>query len=672
MVDFAKLILGVDTRGLKDGQRELDRTGDRAKRTANEVDGAASKMGSAFKKVGVALVAAGITNVLFDFGKKSVQAAIDAEEMGSAFNVVFGSMAEDVRAWAEETGNALGRSTQEIQRGALAFQELFGKALQPEKAAELSKQFAVLTQDLASFKNLSNEVAQQKLFSGLTGEAEPLRAVGVFLNETAVKAKAAELGLRGVNGVLTDQEKIVARAAVIQEQLAQASGDVARTSGSTANQIKTYEAAVEELQVAIGSKLLPQLTPLITLTAEVVTLMAQAAQNINVTANTTENLVEGVRVVTGRIGKLTSGLRDFVTGIGLAAEKIDGLASRAFRLINPLAGVLNQLERIGAASRAQASAERLLTGDFSTNFITGELAAMSQSIDNINAPNVLPKLGENLEKTGSSGKSAASGMTAAERAAKIIEERFESAANAAANLRRELDAVLAKADPARARGQQLFADIGTLFEAERAGLISPEERQAEGNRLLGQNVPESVKRSKDAAEELMRGMADLGSTSKEITTAISDNFAQMADRTLQALDRMVGAIRGGGFLDILSSVINFGIQLGGMGAFGSKIQSNILAGARANGGQVNAGRAYLVGERGPELFMPQAHGQIVANDNMRGGGMTINVDARGSSDPEAVRRQVQQGILEAAPSIVAAAEQRTISTLRRPRLAGVM
>jgi hypothetical protein len=52
--------------------------------------------------------------------------------------------------------------------------------------------------------------------------------------------------------------------------------------------------------------------------------------------------------------------------------------------------------------------------------------------------------------------------------------------------------------------------------------------------------------------------------------------------------------------------------------------------------------------------------------------MTVNVDARGSTDPEAVKRQVQQGILEAAPSIVAAAEQRTISTLRRPRLAGVM
>jgi SLT domain-containing protein len=401
--------------------------------------------------------------------------------------------------------------------------------------------------------------------------------------------------------------------------------------------------------------------------------MAQTATvAVNALSQSIENYVSGLGVMIGWVERGANAIRQFGRWMGWADEKMAAWGRRAASLAGPIGSVVSLIERLGARSSAQASAERLLTGDFSTNFITDQLAAMGKSIDNINAPDVLPKLGENLAKTGSSGKSAASGMTAAERAAKIIEERFESAANAAANLRRELDAVLAKADPARARGQQLFADIGTLFGAERAGVISPEERQAEGNKLLGQNVPESVKRSKDAAEELMRGMADLGATSKEITTAISDNFAQMADRTLQALDRMVGAIRGGGFLDILSSVINFGIQLGGMGAFGSKIQSNILAGARANGGQVNAGRAYLVGERGPELFMPQAHGQIVANDNMRGGGMTINVDARGSSDPEAVRRQVQQGILEAAPSIVAAAEQRTISTLRRPRLAGVM
>lgn len=98
---------------------------------------------------------------------------------------------------------------------------------------------------------------------------------------------------------------------------------------------------------------------------------------------------------------------------------------------------------------------------------------------------------------------------------------------------------------------------------------------------------------------------------------------------------------------------------------------------RAFGGSVAGNTPYMVGERGPELFIPGGNGTIIPNSNMRGGGgggspISISVDARGSNDPAAVRAQVQQGILEAAPAIIAAAESRTIAGLRRPRLGGAM
>ncbi len=96
----------------------------------------------------------------------------------------------------------------------------------------------------------------------------------------------------------------------------------------------------------------------------------------------------------------------------------------------------------------------------------------------------------------------------------------------------------------------------------------------------------------------------------------------------------------------------------------------------AYGGSVMGNKPTIVGERGPELFIPGGNGTIIPNSNMRGGGggspISISVDARGSSDPAAVRAQVQQGILEAAPAIIAAAESRTIAGLRRPRLGGAM
>jgi hypothetical protein len=52
---------------------------------------------------------------------------------------------------------------------------------------------------------------------------------------------------------------------------------------------------------------------------------------------------------------------------------------------------------------------------------------------------------------------------------------------------------------------------------------------------------------------------------------------------------------------------------------------------KALGGAVGAGRPYMVGERGPELFVPGAQGNIVPNNAMGGANVTVNVDASGSS-----------------------------------------
>jgi phage-related minor tail protein len=56
--------------------------------------------------------------------------------------------------------------------------------------------------------------------------------------------------------------------------------------------------------------------------------------------------------------------------------------------------------------------------------------------------------------------------------------------------------------------------------------------------------------------------------------------------------------------------------------FGS-VLNGLFGGARADGGPVSAGRAYLVGEKGPELFMPPGGGEIVPNNQIGGG--TINI-----------------------------------------------
>ena len=789
MTDFARLILDADTRGLQQGQRELERTGNQASRTAQDVDRSANAMSSAFKRVGAGLAAFGAGQALLGFGRSSVQTAIDAQEMGSAFEVVFGNMADDVRKWAEETGNALGRSTQEIQRGALAFQELFSKSLQPERAAELSKQFAVLTQDLASFKNLSNEVAQQKLFSGLVGEAEPLRAVGVFLDEATLKARAAAMGLGDFSKELTDQEKIVVRAAEIQAQLALASGDVERTSGSTANQIKTYQAAVEELQVAIGQKLLPTLTPLVTAAAQTVTSFAQLAQGFSSTGISLSGLMRIVgtalsgwaayRLTLLAAAAATTAMSStlvFNASVVMATARSVGVAQAAqvamagattaaagaFRALtaamitNPFGaiavsvGVLttafvglrnaqaearaetdNLIRSLDAAIRARGSdvalkraeadiererAQARLTeleaqlsrqkgvgGGFAAQALGQEITELRWKIIDLEgsvrladrtladmektAGNVAVPVTQSAKGVSDLSKKLREGSDAAKKAATEFQnlyDRLRPREAAARQLDTERKLIQSRKDLTQATKDELIALLELeSFRQRTSGLGPAKVSQSLLNQgslaVESRDMTLSIEQinAELRAAEVLKKTGDIAASVKILREAakngaqsVGESFTQMADRTLQALDRMVGAIRGGGFLDILSSVINFGIQLGGIGVFGKNVQSRINA--RADGGQVNAGRTYLVGERGPELFSPASHGSITPNSRLQGGGMVINVDARGSTDPEAVRQQVERGILEAAPSIVAAAEQRTIAALRRPRLAGAM
>jgi hypothetical protein len=112
------------------------------------------------------------------------------------------------------------------------------------------------------------------------------------------------------------------------------------------------------------------------------------------------------------------------------------------------------------------------------------------------------------------------------------------------------------------------------------------------------------------------------------------------------------------------------------GAFQSALSGpGKVAGAAKSGGLVGgggAGGSIMGGKMGSGGIMSAS--MMSGKGGIGGGaaGMVINVDARGSTDPAAVKQQVQKGILEAAPSIIAAAEASTINTLKRPRLAGAI
>lgn len=674
-MDLARLILGVDTRGLRDGERDLNSFS----RTAANVAGA---VGAAFAAIGFA-----------QFGRQSLQAAIDAQEMGSAFEVVFGDMAASVRSWAEETGDALGRSTQEIMRGALAFQELFGQALQPAQAAELSKQFAVLTQDLASFKNLSNEVAQQKLFSGLVGEAEPLRAVGVFLSDAAVQAKAAEMGLSGVNDELTDQEKIVARAAIIQEQLANASGDVERTSGSAANQIKTYNAAVEELQVAIGSKLLPTLTPLITQAANIVTAMAQMAQGFSLSTDGANRLWNIVTTLAGawaayRVTLLAvAGAQAAYTGAMVIATRVIGaaqagtiglnlaLASNPFGAVAVAVGVLTAAFLGMRQAQAQARVEtdnligslKALAGARAADYVgkrteavsalfnkQGELARLEAQLagqKGAGAGYAAQALGPKIAALRSEIADLDRGIDQADKSAREAAKAMQAIVVPAANagvatggLGREIrgastaakdgasafQALYDRLFPYEASVRQLEADERlirsqkNLTEARKEELLAALEQERFRRRTAGlgdATVSDWLTEDNplvNARDDLLKTQDELARDAEVQTVRIARSFAEMTQSVTSSLQGLTNSIRSGDFLGILGGLLDIVMQLGSAGVFGSSFANRVNRPRSFDGGGYTGSGARSGGMDGKGGFLAMLHPNETVIDHHRG------------------------------------------------------
>jgi hypothetical protein len=219
------------------------------------------KAGAALKGIGVAVGAAAVAAGAFavKFGVEAVKAASNLQETVSKVGVIFGDSAGKVEEFAKTAAQTLGQSQQQALDASATF-AVFGKSagLAGDDLVNFSTDFTTLAADLASFNNTTPEQAINAIGSALRGEAEPLRAYGVLLNDATLKQAALELGLISTtNNALTPQQKVLAAQKVIYEQTTDAQGDFARTSDGLANQTRILQARLEDVRTEIGTALLP-------------------------------------------------------------------------------------------------------------------------------------------------------------------------------------------------------------------------------------------------------------------------------------------------------------------------------------------------------------------------------------------------------------------------------
>jgi len=108
----------------------------------------------------------------------------------------------------------------------------------------------------------------------------------------------------------------------------------------------------------------------------------------------------------------------------------------------------------------------------------------------------------------------------------------------------------------------------------------------------------------------------------------------LTDAIMGAIDgtRSLGEVASSVFKQIGRALLQYGISAGLSSLF-PWMAPGLGFGGKASGGPVGKDKPYVVGERGPEMFVPNSSGRIIPNNEMGGGGTSIvvNVDASGSS-----------------------------------------
>ena len=107
--------------------------------------------------------------------------------------------------------------------------------------------------DIASLFNLGIDEAMDKLKSGISGQVEPLRAIGIDISESSLQTVLDSLGIDRTVQELSYAEKEIARYIAIVNQAGEAQGDFARTFNQPANQIKMLKNQFTELKQVIGN-----------------------------------------------------------------------------------------------------------------------------------------------------------------------------------------------------------------------------------------------------------------------------------------------------------------------------------------------------------------------------------------------------------------------------------
>lgn len=290
-------------------------------------------MGQTLTNIGTRMTTA-ITLPLAAAGAASMKLASDLEESRNKVEVVFGSMAQSVEDFAASALESYGLA----EGSALTMASTFGAmassmGLSEQASASMSTSLTALAADMASFYNVSTEVAQTSLQGVFTGETEALKKFGIVMTQTNLEDFAKKMGKS--YDQMSEGEKVLTRYAFVLDATKDAQGDFARTSDGAANTFRVFQESLKELGASLGEQILPIITPIV--------------QAINSLIQKFAALPAPIRRIIVVIGLLVAAIGPVIMIIGLFMTSVGAIIAQAPIIAAAFASMIPAIKGLAAS-----------------------------------------------------------------------------------------------------------------------------------------------------------------------------------------------------------------------------------------------------------------------------------------------------------------------------------
>lgn len=351
-----------------------------------ELDGIANKatylVGGAFKGLGGIIAGAFAVGGLVAFGKEAIGLASDLQEVQNVVDVTFGSMAAEVNNWSKNLIDSFGLSELSAKRYSSTMGAMLkSSGLTGAQMKDMSKQLTELAADMSSFYNLSNDDAFYKVFSGLTGETEPLKQLGVNMNIANLEAYALSQGIKTSYQNMSQANQTLLRYNYLLSVTKDAQGDFARTSQSWANQTRVLAEQWKIFQGTLGAGFINILTPVIRGINLLIAKLQVAAQYFKAFTAALFGDASSISSTAAAASASTSNAANSIGDVGTAATDTGKAVKKAGKSVKgSLAGFdqLNTLSQATAKALDDAADSAALSG---LGAGLGDMGAITPQVD---------------------------------------------------------------------------------------------------------------------------------------------------------------------------------------------------------------------------------------------------------------------------------------------------